>query len=79
METDSNNPQQQQQAMKDSVKDLKDRPFLARSASATQDPGVLGPIVWDMKRKQAKEGNKNFLWNIQKNQSVQLHAVEHWK
>ncbi|XP_058798915.1 uncharacterized protein LOC131668611 [Phymastichus coffea] len=29
---------------------------LTRAASETKDPGVLGPIVWDLKRKRAVEG-----------------------
>lgn len=28
----------------------------ARASSETKDPGVLGPIVWDLKRKRAVEG-----------------------
>lgn len=31
--------------------------YFARASSETKDPGVLGPIVWDLKRKQAVEGN----------------------
>ncbi|XP_031782048.1 uncharacterized protein LOC100679650 isoform X2 [Nasonia vitripennis] len=31
--------------------------YFARASSEAKDPGVLGPIVWDLKRKRAVEGN----------------------
>lgn len=30
--------------------------YFARASSDTKDPGVLGPIVWDLKRKRVVEG-----------------------
>ena len=30
--------------------------YLKRANSATKDPGVVGPIVWDLRRKRVVEG-----------------------
>ena len=30
--------------------------YLKRANSAVKDPGVVGPIVWDLRRKRAVEG-----------------------
>jgi hypothetical protein len=30
--------------------------YFSRASSAVKDPGVLGPIVWDLKKKKAVQG-----------------------
>ncbi|KAJ8679668.1 hypothetical protein QAD02_015455 [Eretmocerus hayati] len=48
-------PEMKMKAYDLTIKDSGDQYFL-RSSSETKDPGVLGPIVWDLKRK-GIEGN----------------------
>lgn len=35
----------------------KNHSYLIRSSSVINDPGVVGPIVWDLRRQRAVEGN----------------------
>ena len=35
--------------------------FLTRAASEMQDPGVIGPIVWDLHKRNVVEGKTSFI------------------
>ena len=57
---------------------LSDEQYFSRASSASKDPGVLGPIVWDLKRKRTVEGIfESFSINyLEKNKILTFHTIK---